>query len=271
MISSASEAEIRVQRQITAAIAAGTAPETLLTRITRAAARLCESDLAVIALLTADGDELELAGVFGTRAVAPGTRVPLTGSLNGLVITSGRNVRSTDALRGARPVVREIPRLSGARGMLMVPLRNPHGPFGTLGVAKRVPWRFTDRDAALLTQLAGSASIAIQNAQLRARAWSHVWEPGPPALQARLTLLMDGPPAHAERWSRRPPIHASQHLPPRERQVLDLLVAGRTCKEVASTLGLSARTVEHNVERLKLRFHQPTLHALVGYAVTHVV
>jgi len=271
MVSLASEAEIQMHRQITAAIAAGTAPETLLAYITRAAALLCQSDMAVIALLTDNRDELELVGVFGTRAVAPGTRLPLTGSLNGHVITSGRSVRSTDALRDPRPAVRETPRLSGARGMLMVPLRNPQGPFGTLGVATRVPWRFTDRDAAVLTQLADSASIAIQNAQLRARFWSGMWEPGAPALQPRPSLVTYGPPVHTKQLPRRPPSHAAQHLPPRERQMLDLLVTGRTCKQVASALGLSPRTVEHSVERLKLRFHQPTLHALVGYALTHAL
>jgi DNA-binding NarL/FixJ family response regulator len=152
--------------------------------------------------------------------------------------------------------------------MLMVPLRNPQGAFGTLGVAKRVPWHFTDRDVALLTQLADSASIAIQNAQLGARVSSSVREPGAPALQARPTLLTDGPPVHTEPMSRRPPSRATQHLPPREGQILNLLVAGRTCKGVAPTLALSPRTVEHSVERLKLRLHQPTLHALVGYALT---
>ncbi|HXQ22117.1 MAG TPA: GAF domain-containing protein, partial [Candidatus Acidoferrales bacterium] len=206
-----------MHRQVTAAIAVGTAVETLLRLIAGAAARLCASDFAAITLLTGDGDSLELAGVFGTRAVEPGLRVPVSGSLNGLVIKSGRSVRSSDALRDPRPVVREIPRRSGARGILMVPLRNPHGPFGTLAVAKRVPWRFTDRDAALLTQLADSASIAIQNAQLRARIRGDRRKRGARA------AVTDGPPTHAEG---RAPGRALDHLPPREREILDLLVAG---------------------------------------------
>ena len=56
MVPSASEAEIRVPRQITAATAVGTAPEALLTWITRAAARLCERrKRQILNLLVAGG------------------------------------------------------------------------------------------------------------------------------------------------------------------------------------------------------------------------
>lgn len=169
MASSRSHAEASIHRQITAAIAVGAALDLLLARITRAAVRLCRSDVAMITLLTDGGDELELVSVFGTRAPVLGIRLPVAESLNGLVVTSGRSVRSTDVLYDPRPAVRAVRQMSGARGVLAVPFRNCAWPFGTLGVAKRVPWRFTDRNEASLRQLADGASIAIEHARLRER------------------------------------------------------------------------------------------------------
>ena len=66
---------------------------------------------------------------------------------------------------------------------------------------------------------------------------------------------------------------AIEHLPPRlsprEGEIVDLLIMGKTYKEVAAALHISARTVEHYVERLKSRFHQPRLPALACYLAAH--
>ncbi len=58
---------------------------------------------------------------------------------------------------------------------------------------------------------------------------------------------------------------------PRERDIIKLGASGKTFKEIASSLGISGRTVEHYLERLKLRFHQPRRAELVGYTLTHGV
>jgi DNA-binding CsgD family transcriptional regulator len=44
-----------------------------------------------------------------------------------------------------------------------------------------------------------------------------------------------------------------------------------SCKEAADLLHLSARTVEHYVERLKLRFGKRTLHGLLVYIASSLV
>ena len=62
---------------------------------------------------------------------------------------------------------------------------------------------------------------------------------------------------------RRPSLQ--QLLSPREWEIVILLNADKNCKEVAGTLGLSIRTVEHYVDRLKLRFGKRTLHGLVAH------
>ncbi len=271
MTSLVSQSEVRAQRQITTAIAVGASPETLLSCIARAAARLCHSDMATIALLTDSRDELQIVAVHGTGAPIVGTCLPLDGSLNGLVITAGRSVRSVGVPRDARAMVRTIPLMTGARGVLAVPLRNREGAFGTLGVARRTPWRFSNHDAALLTQLADTASIAIQNAQLREQLRGtarHSTESGAAVTGAALTA--QSIPQSAEVGRQLSPIDGC-HLSPREREIIKLVASGKTFKEIASILGISGRTVEHYLERLKLRFHQRRLAALVGHMLTHGV
>ncbi len=270
MVMSVSATALRAQRQISAAIATNASLDSVLGSVAQAAARVCRTPLAMVTLLSTSREELEVVAVFGTRAPLLGAHLPVAASLNGLVISSGRSVRSANVLRDPRPLVRQIPQISGARGVLFVPLRDQRGPFGTLGVAKRVAWRFTARDDVALSQLADSASIAIQNARLREQLHRTA---------AQRTELAGAPPQPVQgdrsdsqtESHRGAPASDSCRVSPREREVLNLLIAGMTCKEIASTLSISKRTVQHYLDRLKLRFHQPRLPALVGYVVKHDV
>jgi len=60
-----------------------------------------------------------------------------------------------------------------------------------------------------------------------------------------------------------------QQLSRREREIVALLIAGRSVKEAAAALGLSPRTVEDYLVRLKRRFRQPRLLSLVAHLVKH--
>jgi DNA-binding CsgD family transcriptional regulator len=268
MVSSVSDVANRTQRQISAAIAVGSELEGVLSSIARAAAHLCRAPMATIALLTDSPDVLEVVGTFGIRAPLRGVRIPVASSLNGLVIGTGRGVRSTDVLRDRRSVVREVPQMTGARGALAVPLRNREGPFGTLGVAKRMVWHFSDRDAMLLTQLADSASIAIQNAQLREQLRGTARDSPEPVAAGRNAALTPQPMLLPTELHRHAMPSDSGRLSPRQREIITLVATGKTYKEIASILSISGRTVEHHLERLKLRFHQPRIAALVGYMIT---
>ena len=154
--------ELKLQRRIAAAIATNADSTAVLSRIAAAAARVCRSHVAAIMVLTASGKELEVVAVCGASDQVLGTRMPIEGSLSGLVIASGRTVRSTDAQRHL-PVTGEFLRQVRARGVLAVALRDGAGPFGALLVGKRGPWRFADHQAASLRHLADAASIAIQS------------------------------------------------------------------------------------------------------------
>ena len=84
MAPSKNSLEVKLQRQITAAIAASADLETALGRILRAAVRLCGAHMGWISLFTGSGQELEIAAALGTKISVVGQRVPLAGSLSGL-------------------------------------------------------------------------------------------------------------------------------------------------------------------------------------------
>lgn len=57
------------------------------------------------------------------------------------------------------------------------------------------------------------------------------------------------------------------NLTPREREVVALIAAGLTARQVARRLVLSPRTVEHHVQRILRRTGQPNRAALVRWAI----
>ncbi len=58
-------------------------------------------------------------------------------------------------------------------------------------------------------------------------------------------------------------------LTPRQREVVSLLAAGRTMKEVASVLGLSPRTVETHKYQIMAALELKTTAELIRYAIEH--
>ena len=234
--------------------------------VVRRAARLCHADLAVMMRLTPERDRLEVVAVFGTDGVIAGKAVPVAESLNGMVVTSGRSFRSADLWHDGRRIVRAIARRNRTRGLLIVPLPGWQGPAGTLAVASRQPWHFSARDQAVLEAFAHVAGLALEVFRIP------LWEVAAVADASSAAAppvpgngLDSGPPREPE--SKSPPL-SYKRLTPRQRDILALLRADRTCVEVASALGLSPHTVRHHLERLKLRFGQATLHGLVAWAAT---
>lgn len=64
-----------------------------------------------------------------------------------------------------------------------------------------------------------------------------------------------------------PPRHA--RLTPREREVVSLVAAGHTNKQIAATLGIAQRTVETHRENITRKLGTTSLAALVRYALRH--
>lgn len=74
-----------------------------------------------------------------------------------------------------------------------------------------------------------------------------------------------------ERVIANPKTITSHSLSDRERQVLELLVAGRTNKEIGSELGIEERTVKLHVSRLMRKVGVDNRIALSVYAVTKLL
>jgi DNA-binding CsgD family transcriptional regulator len=217
-----------------------------LTEIAREAAIACNADVAIIGLLTLDAKELEVVAEFRARSRVVGKRYPVTPALLDTLIREGESFRSADVFSDPHPLAVDL-RARGRQvpqAILMIALRTREGPLAVFSVGRRTASGFTDADEARLGHIAARARTAIVSARLRGPA-----EPPPGET-----------PSAAD-------VGSLPHLTPREREIVTLLAGDKSCKEVASTLGLSPRTVEHHVERLKFRYRQTTLHGLVGYLV----
>jgi DNA-binding CsgD family transcriptional regulator len=135
----------------------------------------------------------------------------------------------------AGPAVRSM--TSEGYSVLTGRLTAAAGVCGALAIGVRHPRRVDATQRRRLSQLLPVASVALQ---LTARREHHT------------------PPRRTDRPRR---------LSQRERGVVALLLAGKSVKETAATLGLSSRTVETYVERLRQRYRQPRLHALLAHLV----
>ena len=62
---------------------------------------------------------------------------------------------------------------------------------------------------------------------------------------------------------------ALEQLTPAERRVLKLIAEGQTSREIAATLGIGVRTVEHHRNNIAAKLELHGSHALVKFAIKH--
>ena len=250
--------------KVITAVATNRRIDSVLSEVVRAAAKVCAADIAGITLLTDNRDELEIACVYGSAGTARGRRLPLVGSLSGLAVTTARPIRSFDVLADPRPFAAWVARRTPMRAMLIVPLRSQEHPLGTLMVTRKTPGSWSRPQESALVHLADLASIAVQSLQLRELLRRSTWS----AIASDLPATAKSSPAlakapHEPRLE--PNVRSGREHTAREREIINLLIVGQTYKEVASSIGISARTVEHYVDRLKHRHRVTTIHGLVGH------
>jgi signal transduction histidine kinase/ActR/RegA family two-component response regulator len=146
---------------------------TILQTVTEGARELCRSDLSAIALREPGTDTMVFRHRAGERVTGEQRRVVLPGrGAGGLALDTGRPVRSDD-LPGDRRFADDADyRAAVARErivtLLVVPIALGERIEGLLYVDNRSARPFTDRDEAILLQLADHAAIAIRNARLLA-------------------------------------------------------------------------------------------------------
>ncbi|HUS17178.1 MAG TPA: HD domain-containing phosphohydrolase [Chloroflexia bacterium] len=144
--------------------------DALLTGIVTAAADVMQARASSLMLIDPDGDHLTFEVAFGEKGASlKGFRIPIDDtSVAGRVVRSGEPQIVDD--------VRAVPFFSGqvdhsiefeTRSILGVPLRGRQGTIGVVEVLNKISGEnFTDDDMSLLTALAASAAVAIENARL---------------------------------------------------------------------------------------------------------
>jgi signal transduction histidine kinase len=128
----------------------------------------CQS--AVVALL--DGDDLRVVAESTIPASAGGMlghRLPLSASLAGQTVRSGKAYQCADAASNAC-ADQDFVRLSGIRSFISVPLISEVRPIGVLLVGNYQSRSFSEDDKRMLSLVAGSAVIALENARTHERA-----------------------------------------------------------------------------------------------------
>jgi PAS domain S-box-containing protein len=142
--------------------------DTVLQRVADAAKELCGSDQAVIALRDGDSEAMAFrcwtgAGYAGyaTLRIQPGK------GAGGQVLRTGRPFRTDNYAEDDRITkdYLESTRANGIIAQMVVPIRSEGGVEGLLYAERRTARAFTDRDEAILLQLADHAAIAILNAR----------------------------------------------------------------------------------------------------------
>jgi DNA-binding NarL/FixJ family response regulator len=84
-----------------------------------------------------------------------------------------------------------------------------------------------------------------------------------------VTPMIAGELVHAYKGGTYRQAETAQQLTPRQGEILQLLVEGRSAKEVADLLNISPRTVEFHKYNMMSRLNLKSVSALIQYAVKH--
>lgn len=138
--------------------------DVVLQMIADEAKRLTNTHQGAVYLLS--GEDLVVSVVCGN--VDPdliGYRVPVNDSAAGLAIKKCQPILVKDAQNDPRAFADIVKRV-GTRSFLVVPLMASDGPIGTITVSNKIIGDLNQDDERVLTILASSAVVALENAQL---------------------------------------------------------------------------------------------------------
>ncbi|MEU4162619.1 PAS domain S-box protein [Actinoplanes sp. NPDC026670] len=151
---------IAVQREVAAAAADRDRMLPLVAE--RAMEALPGADAAMVGMV--EGDEIHAVAATGALRAFAGARVPVAGSLAGLVVSSGTTLRCDDAADDDR--VKRANGISATVGsMIVAPLFADGRVFGTLGVSSPRAHAFDDADTEQLTLMADALTGALRHTQ----------------------------------------------------------------------------------------------------------
>ena len=154
--------ELRTLLSVQQAITSRLDPDIVLQIVVDEVRRLTGAQRAVVLML--EGDELEIAATSGDQSPESlHHRIAVDGTLTGVCIRTGRPdlIHDTHLLPGWQKG-----KAPAFRSMISVPLCSGAEPLGVISAAHDQPGVFRGDTVRLLTMLASSATIALQNARL---------------------------------------------------------------------------------------------------------
>lgn len=131
------------------------------------AAKLMDSKICAVRLLSEDGDELILRGVYGIGTeVYEKAVVRVSDSLIGQVVLTEEPFYVVDVKTAPRYKFKKFARQQGLCSLLSVPLKVRDQLIGVLSMNKTSKYRFSDEELKLVGTFADLCAIAIENARL---------------------------------------------------------------------------------------------------------
>ncbi|MDQ6908049.1 MAG: GAF domain-containing protein, partial [Chloroflexota bacterium] len=162
--------ELATMHEIGMAVSTSLDPAVVLPRVLSEIHQIIPAESGYVTLLEPDGETLRIVGDFGFDAPRTGERMPVSKSINGMIVQSRRTVRIGDvwadpAWRAAwhNAPAQIAPRM---RNLLGAPLIVAGTVIGTLYLVHSATDIFTEEDAARLERYAAQTAIAVANARL---------------------------------------------------------------------------------------------------------
>ncbi|MBE7474408.1 MAG: hypothetical protein DPW09_17350 [Anaerolineae bacterium] len=157
--------EIETLFAVQQAITSRLDPQSVLQLIADEARRLTMAGGAFVFML--ERDELCLSVISGEEPfdIAVGYRMPMEQSVTGVALQSGQILRLADARQDPRANQDLVRRLQ-ARSLVIVPLVSGPRIIGSISVVNKKNGPFTGDDERVLSMLASSAIIGLENARL---------------------------------------------------------------------------------------------------------
>lgn len=165
--------ELQTLFDIQQAITSRLDPDAVMQLIAEAACRLTASTQAILFLL--EGDLLRIVAESSESTSKPGQsvigyRMPAEGSLAELALQTQKPVYIADAPTdphvNADPRRRALVDRSGVQSLMAVPLIADSRPLGVISISNKLSGQFGPDDERVLTMLASSAVIGLENARL---------------------------------------------------------------------------------------------------------
>jgi GAF domain-containing protein len=143
--------------------------QAVLNTLTESAAQLCEAEMAAIIRQRGTAHHWATSYGFSPEVGDYLKSIPIEagrGGVVGRVLLTGETVHVPDVLADPEYTYLEAAKRGGYRSMLAIPLLREGVPIGIVGLMRRAPRSFTEKQIELARTFADQAVIAIENVRL---------------------------------------------------------------------------------------------------------